>query len=602
MEDNLYKILLIHFKKKEFNKILHIFFNDENTFEDFSEKSICLIALSYFYSKKTFEAKKLLLRFIRTKGKSFDCLYNLAFINFSAGFFWKAYTSIRVASKIKSDHLNCLFLKAKIEDCINLKSKFEKTFNKILSFQEKIFDLQFCNLLEEFLILKEYHIFLVKVIELRLKKNFKKKNDNYLLGLCYYYLGNYKISALYLNYIIQQNSDKKFLENSYLLLGEIEKYSGNIKNAVSFYKKCLDENPINAEAMRCLSHTVSLKNKDNIKHKILNSKSHIISSTDKINQMHYFYSLAKIAQDESDLEKAVTYARRANDIREKYINTREFRLFFQNISEGICNHNNRNKALNFTENCKVDSIFIIGLPRSGSTLLEQILARTNQIQNLGEVNYLQSALKNCFTNLNDKDFLKELSKADHSKFAKIKENYFKNFDKENKIFSDKNLFNFLYSGLLPSIFENPLILVCERDLRDVFLSIFFNYFSNKNFYFAYSETEIINFFEIYLKSIQNLLAHFPKNIIFIKYENVVLNTKQELSSLFQKLGIGWKDEFVKFYENKSFVNTASSSQVRNKIYKTSIDKWSDYQVFFDDSFKKISNLMTKYSHCSASTI
>ena len=155
--------------------------------------------------------------------------------------------------------------------------------------------------------------------------------------------------------------------------------------------------------------------------------------------------------------------------------------------------------------------------------------------------------------------------------------------------SDKLPINFKWIGLIKLILPNSKIVHCIRNPKDNCLSIFKNFFPNKNLNFAYNFEEISVFYNLYddlMKYWENVL---PKFVIDIKYEDLIKNPKQQISGLLKKCNLSWNDKCLKFYNNKRPIKTASDVQARKKIYKSSIDLWKNYEKYLNDFFVKLPN-------------
>ena len=136
---------------------------------------------------------------------------------------------------------------------------------------------------------------------------------------------------------------------------------------------------------------------------------------------------------------------------------------------------------------------------------------------------------------------------------------------------------------------NSKIIHCNRNSKDVCLSIFKNYFVSDKLKYAYNLKELTEFYKLY----SNLMKHWektlPKFIYNIKYENIIHNPDREIKRLLKACDLGWDVNCLKFYENKRAVKTASDTQVRKKIYKTSLHSWKKYKKFINKFFQKLPN-------------
>ena len=250
------------------------------------------------------------------------------------------------------------------------------------------------------------------------------------------------------------------------------------------------------------------------------------------------------------------------------------------------------KTFNKSGNRDNTPIFILGMPRSGTTLVEQILSSHSDVYGGDELNFLPSILKEYFTSSDNKISFSKLKKLNKIELEKIGEKYIKNLkalSPVSKKISDKLPINFKWIGLIKLILPNSKIIHCNRNSKDVCLSIFKNYFVSDKLKYAYNLKELTEFYKLY----SNLMKHWektlPKFIYNIKYENIIHNPDREIKRLLKVCDLSWDDNCLKFYENKRVVKTASDTQVRKKIYKTSLYSWKKYNKFINKLFKKLPN-------------
>ena len=214
---------------------------------------------------------------------------------------------------------------------------------------------------------------------------------------------------------------------------------------------------------------------------------------------------------------------------------------------------------NFDIKNEIEIVFIVGMPRSGSTLLENIISVNKNVLDMGEVSYLEQSL-NEITNI-EEIFNNYINKI------KDKKNFY--------IFTDKNLFNFLYCPVIYNYFPSAKIIHCIRNPLDNILSIYRTNFLKQNF-----SSSIIDITDLYIYQ-HNLMEHYKKlygEIIYsYKFEKLVENPSIEIPKLIKWLGWKWDDNFLNPHTNKRNVFTASSAQIRTKINRKGIGNWKKYE-------------------------
>ena len=133
------------------------------------------------------------------------------------------------------------------------------------------------------------------------------------------------------------------------------------------------------------------------------------------------------------------------------------------------------------------------------------------------------------------------------------------------------------------------IIHCYRNSKDTCLSIFKNHFTSGKVKFAYDLNEIVEYYNLYddlMKYWNDLLPNFVFNI---KYESLISNTKKEIQNLLKACDLNLVDDCLKFYNNKRPIRTASETQVRKKIYTSSIDSWKKYEKSVNEYFTKLND-------------
>lgn len=215
-------------------------------------------------------------------------------------------------------------------------------------------------------------------------------------------------------------------------------------------------------------------------------------------------------------------------------------------------------------------IFIIGMPRSGTSLIEQILASHPAVHGAGELKYVQRIADgfNSYSNINPT--------LDSARSAIIGGEYLKKISpiSQGRTFVvDKMPANFLHVGLIHMMLPHARIICCQRNPVDTCLSLYSKLFGDEQL-FAYDLSELGQFHLEY----ESLTDHWRKVIpgshfIDVEYESVVENIESEARRLLDFLGLPWDSACLDFYKTKRTVKTASTNQVRQPVYKSSSGRW-----------------------------
>ena len=224
------------------------------------------------------------------------------------------------------------------------------------------------------------------------------------------------------------------------------------------------------------------------------------------------------------------------------------------------------------------------MPRSGSTLVEQILSSHSEVFGAGELYQLtHSAEAKNFSTKPGKLSLDDLHSISSDYLSSIN-----NINHNNKyFFTDKMPSNFYYIGLIDQLFPDSIIINTSRDPIDTCFSIFETHFSSTPPY-SYNLDEIAIYYNIYKKCINFWNKTLSPNRIYnVNYEDLISNTFIEIEKLLKACDLDFEDSCLKFYENDRPIRTASVSQARRKIYKSSLKKWKFYESDIQSLIKNL---------------
>jgi hypothetical protein len=226
-------------------------------------------------------------------------------------------------------------------------------------------------------------------------------------------------------------------------------------------------------------------------------------------------------------------------------------------------------------------IFIVGLPRSGTTLVEQIIASHPSVGGGDELDYIDQIVSrlNAFREPRS-TFPTNIAEANASTLNDLAAEYvhaLQSLAPAATRISDKGLNNFLYLGLIALILPRSRVIHCQRDKRDVCLS---NYFQNyaKDLSFSYRLSDLA----FYCAEYERLWSHWrdviPLPIHTLDYESLVGDLQGVARELVAYCGLPWSDSCLSFHRSDRRVKTASKWQVRQPIYSTSVQRWRHYEA------------------------
>lgn len=225
-------------------------------------------------------------------------------------------------------------------------------------------------------------------------------------------------------------------------------------------------------------------------------------------------------------------------------------------------------------------VFIVGLPRSGTTLAEQVLASHPDVYGADErpeIPALVSALGG--HNGSYPESLRTLPDQTLSELAgRARQSYTALAPKAARVV-DKLPFNFSHVGLIAALFPKAHIVHCVRDLRDVFISCFFTEFTDELQAFRTRPEHFADYAGCYRKLMDHWAGSFPGRIHTLHYENVIADFETEARGLVAAAGMDWHPNCLNYADTKRTVRTPSRWQVRQPIYSTSIGRWRHYEAY-----------------------
>ena len=226
-----------------------------------------------------------------------------------------------------------------------------------------------------------------------------------------------------------------------------------------------------------------------------------------------------------------------------------------------------------------DPIFILGLPRAGSTLIEQILSSHSLIEGTQEHHNIMTIgrkIRSINNTDNYTDSLFELKDEDILEYGNKYINETMWSRKEKNFFIDKMPNNFPYIGLIKMILPNAKIIDARRNPLDGCFSCFKQFFA-KGQHFTYDLDDIARYYKDYERIMLFWNSIFPDSIYKISYEDVIENPESEVKKLLNYLELDFEESCMDFYKSKRPVKTASSEQVRQPIYKSGVNYWKNYE-------------------------
>ena len=381
-------------------------------------------------------------------------------------------------------------------------------------------------------------------------------------------------------------------------IGQILSSSGAVDSAIEEYQTALDHNPNCIPALNGLATSqkgkLELSNVKTMEKLLTNDKLRAGSLTSLHNGLAFYYDSQK------EYAKAAEHMKKSNEYQLKFKSKRGWEYDIDKQEQHITRLIETFTAEYFEKvrslgNSDETPTFIVAMPRSGTTLTEQILARHSKVLGIGERNFAGQAF-NQFTNKgmdqNDEDFT-HLQSITQQEISSITKRYLNKLselkEKANKSEAirivDKMPDNYALVGWILTLFPNAKIIHAKRDARDVALSCWLTQFGAIRW--ACNEDHLRERIRQYQRIMKHWQTVIPDRFIEMRYEDLVANQEEESKRLINYIGLDWDEDCLRFFESDRIIRTASITQVRQPIYNKSVARWKPYEDLISDLFSQM---------------
>ena len=390
------------------------------------------------------------------------------------------------------------------------------------------------------------------------------------LGITLYELGlNHEAIESYNKTLIINPDYADAFNNIGIILEDL----GRIDEAFSNYVHALAIDPENTEFHRNLA---ALKNYKDVDSQFIQMESLFSENNlSQLERVHLCFALAKAYSDIGEKDKLFKVLNEGNQLRKEELNysieqdLNIHSLFRKMFISNIVNSWSYDPLL-------ITPIFIVGMPRSGTSLVEQIISSHPKVHGAGELNTLDNLIAPIMDNYSTHN-----NPISEKNFLSVRQGYSNNLSSLNvseNIITDKMPTNFKNIGFILNAFPEAKIIHLKRDAMAVCWSIYQLYFPDKSMGFPYDMQDLGQFYKSYIEIMAFWHELFPNRIYDISYENLTNYQEEETRKLLKYCELEWDEKCLNFHKNKRAVKTASSSQVREKMYQGSSDVWKKYQA------------------------
>ncbi len=398
--------------------------------------------------------------------------------------------------------------------------------------------------------------------------------------------GHHKSAKSAYEKAIQLNPKNSEAQNN---LGAIFLLEGNLKEAKQAFEHSLKSQPKFITAHFNLSALKTYTADDPQLRDLLNLEKHI-KAVETHEQVQFYFALGKALEDTKKYKESFDAYCKGNELQYQLnpVDENSADKFVDNIiSTYSQDFFAERKSWAVSSKQKKNPIFIIGMPRSGTSLLEQIIATHPRIFGAGELSTLPNISNEILQGYGSAEL------APKSAYDLIGNRYLNEIWKlspQSDFVSDKMPANFMQLGLIYLSMPNARIIHSIRDPMDSCFSCFARHFQ-KGMEFTYSLDSLARYYKRYTKLMNHWKKVLPESFILdVRYEELVKNTEQQSRKILEFIGVEWDPNCLEFHKSERVTKTASMAQVKKPIYKTSIARWSHFS-------KELNSLSNQLKEC-----
>ncbi|MDH3439626.1 MAG: sulfotransferase [Gammaproteobacteria bacterium] len=373
---------------------------------------------------------------------------------------------------------------------------------------------------------------------------------------------------------------KRAPDNPRLLtnFGHSLRYGGKGDEAIDTYLQAIEADPGAGEAWWSLANLKTFKFEDE---QVADMRDRLATlegtSPDKY---HLAFALGKALEDAKNYDESFSAYMTGNEIK------RQFSAYDRDDTSARVDAAIEQTSADWFDGTGHDSdepIFIVGLPRAGSTLLEQILASHSQVEATAELPFIGQAATDISGRRKRTDdiiypgIIQDLAEEQREAFGQQYLARAMTYRKGKPHFIDKLPNNFMHIALIKRILPNATIIDARREPMAACFANLKQLFAEGQ-EFTYSQEDIANYYADYIRLMDHWHEILPGQILTVQYEDVVDDLETQVRRLLDHCGLEFEESCVRYYEKDRAVRTASSEQVRQPIYRDAMKQWQNYEA------------------------
>ena len=390
-------------------------------------------------------------------------------------------------------------------------------------------------------------------------------------------LGDFDNAINYFDRIIERSPEDPI---THVSRGHALKTKGDFSEAVISYREASKNQPLHCEAYYSLSNLKTYRFSDE-EVKVMQN----IANDPRVsgqNEVYLNFALGKAFEDRKSFDLSFSYYAAGNSAKAALVNYESDNTTKQTEEQiDACDQSLFEKFKNMG-NEAADPIFIVGLPRAGSTLLEQILSSHSLVEGTAElpdILTLSGRLRRKGKRRGNQPYPYNLNDLDSATVRRFGEDYLRDtriHRTETPFFIDKMPNNFRHIGLIKLILPNAKIIDARRHPMACCFSGFKQLFAEGQF-FTYSLEDIGKYYKDYVELMDHWDSVLPNHVLLIQYEDVVADLETQVRRILDFCDLPFESACLSFHETERAVRTPSSEQVRQPIYKEGLEQWRHFE-------------------------
>jgi tetratricopeptide (TPR) repeat protein len=297
-------------------------------------------------------------------------------------------------------------------------------------------------------------------------------------------------------------------------------------------------------------------------------------------EMRICFAIGRLLDRKKEFRKAFSYFKRANDLYSRPYDYSAEQRWLATIKNKL-----GRELFSTAEKAgyrpKIRPVFIVGMPRSGTSLVEQILSSHPMVQGAGErVEISQAAVALTRSLGTGISYPASITLAPRALLDRLAGEYIEKVSAgapdDSRYLTDKMPHNYRHLGLIQLMFPEAKVIHCKRGAMDTCLSNYFTLFRGAHEY-SYSIESLAQKYLIYNDAMRHWKNVLDMEILDLRYEQLVASPEKEIRRLLAFCGLDWTDKCLEFYANRRAVVTASRAQVRQPLYSGSVERWRNYE-------------------------